>query len=178
MVILVESETLTDNNYFKITHRLSVKNLWISIKHMICWSPRKCRLLVGAKKHDHIKHVLRDRLHWLRVPQRIQFKLCLLTFKALHGLAPPYIADLCRPVTSVGSKQRLRSATCGDLVVSSTATHFCSRAFVVADPQLPSHLWTLESVGPFKTAIKTYLHSIQWLSQIVSHAAPIHVMSH
>jgi len=26
------------------------------------------RLLVGTKKHDHIKHVLRNRLHWLRVP--------------------------------------------------------------------------------------------------------------
>ena len=32
------------------------------------------RLIVGAKKHDHIKHVLWDRLHWLPVPQRIQFK--------------------------------------------------------------------------------------------------------
>jgi len=26
------------------------------------------RLLIGAKKHDHIKHVLLDRLHWLPVP--------------------------------------------------------------------------------------------------------------
>jgi len=124
------------------------------------------RLLVGAKKHDHIKHVLRDRLHWLRVPQRVQFKLlCLLTFKALHGLAQPYIADLCRPVTSVGSRQRLRSATRGDLVVSSSATHFGARAFAVAGPkawnQLPAHLRTLETVGPFKTALKTHLHSIQ-----------------
>jgi len=32
-----------------------------------------------AKKHDHIKHLLRDRLHWLPIPQRVQFKLCLLT---------------------------------------------------------------------------------------------------
>jgi len=33
------------------------------------------RLIVGAKKQDHIKHVLWDRLHWLSVPQRVQFKL-------------------------------------------------------------------------------------------------------
>jgi len=52
------------------------------------------RLLVGAKKYDHISHVLWDRLHWLPVQQRIQFKLCLLTFKTLHGLAPTYLADL------------------------------------------------------------------------------------
>jgi len=121
------------------------------------------RLLVSAKKHDHIGHVLRDRLHWLRVPQRVQCKLCLLTFKALHGLAPSYIADFCRPVTSVGSRQRLRSITCGDLVVCSTATHFGARAFTVSGPkawnQLPAHLRAHETVGSFKTALKTYLHS-------------------
>jgi len=29
---------------------------------------------VGAKKHDHIKHLLWDRLHWLPVTQRVQFQ--------------------------------------------------------------------------------------------------------
>ena len=45
--------------------------------------------------------------------------LCLMTYKELNGLAPSYIADLCRPVTSVGSRQRLRSTTHGDPVVLS-----------------------------------------------------------
>ena len=44
------------------------------------------RLIVSAKKQDHIKHVLRDRLHWLPVPQRVQSKL--------HGLAQSHIANL------------------------------------------------------------------------------------
>jgi len=52
-------------------------------------------------------------------------------FKALHGLAPTYLADLCRPVASVGGRQRLRSATRGDLVVSPTVTHFGARSFAV-----------------------------------------------
>jgi len=126
-------------------------------------------LLAGVPQFqfDRLQSVLntaaRDRFHWLRVPQRVQFKLCLLTFKALHGPAPSYIADLCRPVTSVGSRQRLRSATRGDLVVCSTATHFGARAFAVSGPkawnQLPAHLRALETVGSFKTALKTYLHS-------------------
>jgi len=82
------------------------------------------RLLVGAKKHDHMKHILLDHLHCLPVPQRVQFKLCLLTFKALHGLAPTYLADLCQPVASIGSRQRLRSATRrGDLVTRPTSTY-------------------------------------------------------
>jgi len=93
------------------------------------------RLLVGAKKHDHIRHVLRDRLHWLPVQQRVQFKLCLLTFKALHGLAPTYLIELCQPVGSVGSRQRLRSATRGDLVISPTVTYFGARSFAVAGPK-------------------------------------------
>ena len=93
------------------------------------------RLIVGAKKQDHIKHILRDRLHWLPVPQRVQFKLCMLTYKALHGLAPSYIADLCRPVTTVGNRQRLRSATRDDLVVASSVTNFGTRAFAVAGPK-------------------------------------------
>jgi len=63
-----------------------------------------------------------------------------------------------------GPIKKVEDNTC-DLVVSSSATHFGARAFAVAGPkawnQLPAHLRTLETVGPFKTALKTYLHSIQ-----------------
>ena len=52
-------------------------------------------------------YVLRDQIQWLLVQQRIQFKFCPLAFKALHGLALTYLADLCQPVASVGSRQRL-----------------------------------------------------------------------
>jgi len=43
--------------------------------------------------------------------------LCLMTYtrRWVNGLAPSYIADLCRPVTTVGSRQRLRSTTRGDV---------------------------------------------------------------
>ena len=33
-------------------------------------------------------------LHWLPVVKRIQFKMLLLTFKAIDGLSPPYISEL------------------------------------------------------------------------------------
>ena len=122
------------------------------------------QLIVGAKKQDHIKHVLRDHLHWLPVPQRVQFKLCLLTYKALHGLAPSYMADLYRPVTTVGSRQRLRSTTRGDLVVSSSVTNIGTRAFAVTGPkawnQLPMHIRAWESVGSFETALKSHFHFV------------------
>jgi len=56
-------------------------------------------------------------------------------------------------------------------VVSSSDTHFGARAFAVAGPkawnQLPAHLRALETVGPFKMALKTYLYTTQLFSQIV-----------
>jgi len=91
------------------------------------------RLLVGAMKHDHIRHVLMDRLHRVPVPQRVQFKVCLLTFKTLHGLAPSYHPDPYRPVISVGS--RLRSATRVELFISSTVTNFGARSFCCSNSQ-------------------------------------------
>jgi len=119
------------------------------------------RLLVGTKKHDSIRHVLRDRLHWVPVQQRVQFKLCLVTFKALHGLAPTYLADMCQPVASVGSRERLRSATRGDLVISPTVTYFNARSFAVAGPkawnQLPADIRAIDSVNSFKSALKTFM---------------------
>ena len=46
------------------------------------------KLLCGCQKYDHVTPLIRDRLHWLRVAQRIEFKLCLMTFKSLRGMAP------------------------------------------------------------------------------------------
>ena len=36
-------------------------------------------------------------LHWLPVPQRIEFKIIAFTYKAVHGNAPKYLSDLVCP---------------------------------------------------------------------------------
>ena len=66
------------------------------------------RIIFGHVWFDHITPTLRDRLHWLKVPQRIEFKRCLLVYKALHGQAPAYIASFC---SEVSSTRRLRSSS-------------------------------------------------------------------
>ena len=53
------------------------------------------RLIFGASRFSHVTPLLRDRLHWLRCRERIQFKLCLMVYKALNGIAPSYLSDLC-----------------------------------------------------------------------------------
>jgi len=82
------------------------------------------RLICGLNKFDRISRVLRDRLHWLPLPQQIQYKLCLLVYKALRGRAPRYLADFCQPVSSVSARSGLRSSTRSDLFIVSTATNF------------------------------------------------------
>ena len=51
------------------------------------------RLIMDIGKYSHIIPTLYE-LHWLPVLARIQFKILLLAFKAIHGLAPAYISNL------------------------------------------------------------------------------------
>ena len=51
------------------------------------------RLIKLSRKYDHITPHLMD-LHWLPIEYRIQFKILLLTYKTLNGLAPSYLSDL------------------------------------------------------------------------------------
>ena len=54
---------------------------------------------MSYKNYDHITPVLIN-LHWLPVRYRINFKILLLTFKALYGMAPSYIIDLIHTKTN------------------------------------------------------------------------------
>ena len=48
---------------------------------------------VLIRRRNHITPVLR-RLHWLRISDRIIFKILILTHKAFHGVAPVYLCEL------------------------------------------------------------------------------------
>ncbi len=51
------------------------------------------RVLTRTRKYDHITPVL-STLHWLPIKHRIDFKIVLITYKALNGLAPQYFSVL------------------------------------------------------------------------------------
>ena len=53
------------------------------------------RVVSGTKKRDHITPVLRD-LHWLPVPQRIEYKIALITHKVLSTGQPQYLQSLIK----------------------------------------------------------------------------------
>jgi len=60
-----------------------------------CVMNAAARMLCSAGKYSHVTGLLRDRQHWLPVAQCIQFKLCLMMYKAMHGMAPAYFSELC-----------------------------------------------------------------------------------
>ncbi len=51
------------------------------------------RVLTRNRKYEHISPVL-STLHWLPTKHRIDFKILLITYKALNGLAPQYLSEL------------------------------------------------------------------------------------
>jgi len=48
-------------------------------------------------------------LHWLRVPQRIEFKLAVLVYRCLCGTVPSYLTALCVRHASTTVSQQMRN---------------------------------------------------------------------
>ena len=119
------------------------------------------RLVYSARKYDHVTSLLQE-LHWLRVPQRIEYKLAVLTFRCLHGQAPSYLTDSLRRTADVESRQHLRSAMTNSLVVPTTrCSTIGDRSFAAAAPRiwnsLPSRVTSSSSLTTFKRQLKTEL---------------------
>ncbi len=50
-------------------------------------------VLTRTRMYNHISPVM-STLHWLPFKHRIDFKILLITYKALNGLAPQYLSEL------------------------------------------------------------------------------------
>ena len=57
---------------------------------------KAARLVTRTSMREHIRPVLKE-LHWLPIDRRIVYKVLVITYKALHGLAPVYLAELLAP---------------------------------------------------------------------------------
>jgi len=58
-----------------------------------------------------LSRLLRDDLHWLTIPQRVQYELVVSVHRYLRYGAPMYLADCCVPVSEVSGRQHLRSTS-------------------------------------------------------------------
>ena len=118
------------------------------------------RIVYDQARFEHLTPTLWDRLHWLRIPERIDFKRCLLVFKALHELAPVYIQNYC---VEVSPRRCLWSSSQCHLVIPppSNTVLFGERSFAVGGPSLWNHLPDNvnedESIELLKQNLKTHL---------------------
>ena len=97
-------------------------------------------------------------LHWLPISLRIEFKILLLVFKCLNGLAPTYLSDLLN-VRNTGRILRSSGEVLLDVPQSRTKT-WGERSFASCAPRLwnalPFCVRSAESVSSFKSSLKTF----------------------
>ena len=129
------------------------------------------RLVTMTRKFDHITPVLKD-LHWLPVRERAIFKILLMVFKSLNGLAPSYLQNKLTLKPSNG----LRSDHTNLLIVPrSNLKSYGDRSFSIAGPKLwnllPKSLRMCTSLESFKSKLKTFLFTRAFSDSHVEHLA-------
>ena len=102
--------------------------------------------------------ILRE-LHWLPIKARIEYKIILLTYKSLKGLAPYYLRSL---LSSYAPKRMLRSSAKNLLQTPIARTKaYGERSFSVAAQKLwnnlPDTIKNINSLDSFKKNLKTFL---------------------
>ena len=121
-------------------------------------------MLKRIPRRNHISPILRE-LHWLKIEDRIIFKILLLTHKAASDTAPEYLWDLISfNVKSTTIRTRASFDPCLLCVppISKTcANSFFDRSFVCAAPTLWNALdldIVLLPFDTFKKRVKTHLN--------------------
>ena len=118
------------------------------------------RLVVGVGKYEHITPALRDVLHWLPVPQQIQFKIAISAFDCVCEHSMPTLTMSAFGVSGRGHIfVRLNAMTCFSL----RQEHSLVGGVSMLQPAaiwnaLPPHLrLPSNSRGQFRAGLKTHL---------------------
>ena len=126
------------------------------------------RLVFAVRKYDHVTPLLQQ-LHWLRVPERIDFRLATLAYKCQHNMAPRYLIEQMQRLADMDSRRSLRSASSTALLVPRTSHRTIGdRAFSVAAARtwngLPVTVQQSESFAIFRCRLKTEMFRCSFLA--------------
>ena len=115
------------------------------------------KVVLGKSLYDHVTPCLIE-LHWLPVAYRIDFKISLLTFKCLNGLAPSYLSSL---IEIYNPNRNLRSAS--KFLLKEKVSNFKKigeKCFSFSAPKvwnkLPISIRSETSIETFKRKLKTF----------------------
>ena len=119
------------------------------------------RILTKSPRREHITPVLM-KLHWLKIQDRIIYKMLMLTYKSYYNMAPPY---LCELIDKKESHVNTRLATDHHQLIMPPISKDCSntfleRSFIYAAPcewnKLSEHIRT-SNFDCFRKSVKTML---------------------
>ena len=115
------------------------------------------RLVYSRRTSEHTTPLLRE-LHWLRVPERFQFRLCVLAYHCVHGTAPAYLSDSLWLTSEIVARRCLRSADTTTLQVPSRLSDGCSACMESATGDsgllLTFDIPEGDQVSPFSSVIR------------------------
>ena len=123
------------------------------------------RLVYRESKFCHITPILK-KLHWLPITYRIRFKIALLTYKAISGLAPSYITDLISIKTGANYSLRSGNELLLNFPLRKSYSTLGDRSFSMAAPHvwnsLPIFIRKATTVSNFKSQLKTYYFKLAY----------------
>ena len=123
------------------------------------------RLVYEESKFCHITPLLM-KLHWLPIIYRIRFKIALLTYKAISGLAPSYISDLISIKTGANYSLRSGNELLLNFPLRKSYSTLGDRSFSMAAPHvwnsLPSFIRKATTINNFKSQLKTYYFKLAY----------------
>ena len=117
------------------------------------------RLISLTSNRESVKLVL-NKLHWLPIAYRIQFKIAVIVHRCVNGTAPHYLRSMLTPYVP---KRHLRSSNCTAVtfvVPRVNQNTVGKRAFSVAGPQvwnaIPDSIREIKSNDIFRAKLKTH----------------------
>ena len=121
------------------------------------------RVIFQLERFDHITPALID-LHWLKIEERITYKIATLVYKCKHGTAPTYLQEI---LPERQHDRILRSVTSGKLPPSSSKNAQVRKGdFTTIGPQtwnsLPAAVTGADTLDLFKKHLKTHLFSLSY----------------
>ena len=176
---------LTLKKIAKIRHKINVDTTRILVQALVTSKLDYCNsLMLGTTEYNlaklqriqnsaahivykkryvlHITPYLKS-LHWLRIKDRITYKIAVLMFKCISGSAPKYLQDL----VIRNHARTLRSSLLSKLpVIKCNLMQVHKSRFASMGPRiwnsLPYQLRNIDSISDFKGKLKTYLFSISY----------------
>ena len=110
-------------------------------------------------RQSHITQILLKELHLLPIKYCIEYKLLLITYKALNGQAPSYISGMIekyKPSRSLRSESSLQLKHPPGLLKRSYGKRSFQRTVPLLWNALPEDARNAESLSMFKCLLKTY----------------------